>query len=230
MNRAVKLVAMSGLEIFAKGALFGLGAAIPIGPVNVELLRRALSQGWRAGVCLGLGAVSVDVVYACIAVTATGLGGLAEVAWVFWGLAVGSAVLLGYLGWGSMAAGLRAYREKGESGVWGATEARKPERLTKIYFTGVAMTAVNPMTLVFWFVSLPGQAMTQGIGGGQLAYLAGGVFTGTVAWVLGFSTVIAVLGRWRKPWWVVAADVVGGLVLWGFAAVAVVAMVRRAVG
>lgn len=219
---------MTGLEIWAKGAIFGLGVAIPIGPVNVELLRRALSQGWRAAVCLGLGAVSVDVVYACLAVTLTGLSGAVQSVWVFWPLAAASFLLLAYLGWGSISAAHNAYRHAESTGAWSTPAPRNHENLLKIYLTGVAMTAVNPMTLVFWFVSLPGQAVTQGIDGSQLAYLALGVFTGTVAWVLTFSTLTAVLGRWRKPWWIVLADLIGGIVLWGFALAALAAMARRA--
>src|SRR5215213_940832 len=50
----------------AAGILLGLGAAIPIGPVNVEIARRALRHGFWAGVALGLGAVTVDVFYAIV--------------------------------------------------------------------------------------------------------------------------------------------------------------------
>ena len=41
---------MQGLPEIANGVLIGLGAAVPIGPVNVEIARRTLRSGWAAGV------------------------------------------------------------------------------------------------------------------------------------------------------------------------------------
>ncbi|MGA2501211.1 MAG: LysE family transporter [Tepidisphaeraceae bacterium] len=49
-----------------KGIILGLGAAAPIGPVNVEIARRTLRGGFPAGFFLGLGAVTVDVSYAIL--------------------------------------------------------------------------------------------------------------------------------------------------------------------
>src|SRR4051812_50179823 len=56
-----------GLAILWKGITLGLGAAAPIGPVNVEIARRAIRGGFVAGFLLGLGAVSVDVTYVVLA-------------------------------------------------------------------------------------------------------------------------------------------------------------------
>src|SRR5215211_3016441 len=56
-----------GLWILWKGITLGLGAAAPIGPVNVEIARRAIRGGFFAGFLLGLGAVTVDVTYVVLA-------------------------------------------------------------------------------------------------------------------------------------------------------------------
>ena len=42
---------------FARGILLGWGVAVPLGPVNVEIARRTLRRGFRAGFFLGMGAV-----------------------------------------------------------------------------------------------------------------------------------------------------------------------------
>src|SRR5688572_28080260 len=55
------------IALLWKGILLGLGAAAPIGPVNVEIARRSLRHGFRGGFLLGLGAVTVDVAYAVLA-------------------------------------------------------------------------------------------------------------------------------------------------------------------
>src|SRR6187551_2601489 len=62
--------------MFAKGVLLGLGAAVPIGPVNVQIARQALRNGFGAGFALGCGAVTVDVFYA--ALTSVGVERLAR--------------------------------------------------------------------------------------------------------------------------------------------------------
>lgn len=230
------------------GVVLGLAAAVPIGPVNVELARRTLSRGWRSGVALGLGAVSVDVVYACLAValagglagsvTADRHAGPAEVAAasadrplvpaaVFWSLAPASVALLSYLGGKSLRSAWRARQGSDRlSTMLGAADA--DTRLGRAYATGVAMTAVNPMTVVFWFITLPGQAVTRGVDGWALGGLAGGVFVGTAAWVLAFAGTLAGLGRWRRPWWEAVADALGGVLLLGFALLGLVAIVQRA--
>ncbi|MFN4242504.1 MAG: LysE family transporter [Tepidisphaerales bacterium] len=231
---------MTAGQALGVGVVLGLAAAVPIGPVNVELARRTLTRGWAAGVALGLGAVSVDVAYAVLAVgllgagaAATGgvgeaaaAGGLAASPVVFWALAPASVLLLSYLGGLSLRAAWAAWR--GADRLSGAMSAAgTTSRLGRTYLTGLAMTAVNPMTVVFWFVTLPGQAVTRGVESASLGYLAAGVFVGTVAWVLTFATALAALGRWRRPWWEAAADAVGGTLLLGFAALGVWAMAAR---
>src|SRR5688500_18429255 len=80
-----------------KGMVLGLGAAAPIGPVNVEIARRSLRGGFGAGLLLGCGAVTIDVVY--LALASAGMATLV-VGRPRLMLAVGvvGAVVLGYLG------------------------------------------------------------------------------------------------------------------------------------
>lgn len=215
---------MTETDAILRGILFGLGAAIPIGPVNVEIARRALSRGWVHGVALGLGAVSVDVVYACLAVAGLGGSGLGESPYVFWPLAVAGTALLAFLG----VSCLRAARSALAGGFTAATtDTTPPPPLHRVYATGFAMTATNPMTLAVWFGGFTSTALAQGVGEGLLKYLALGVFAGTFVWVLTFSGLISVLARWKRPWWMAVADVIGGLVLLAFAALTAAVCIRR---
>jgi threonine/homoserine/homoserine lactone efflux protein len=81
------------------------------------------------------------------------------------------------------------------------------------------MTATNPMTLAFWFVVLPG-VVGEGAVRGELAWVCAGVGAGAVTWVAAFAGTLSLLGRWKRGAWVVAADLAGGVILLGFAAVA----------
>jgi threonine/homoserine/homoserine lactone efflux protein len=85
--------------------------------------------------------------------------------------------------------------------------------------TGLLMTLLNPMTLAFWFVAVPGTVGSITRNPAQdLPIICIGVFVGTIAWVLFFCTSLSVLGRWRRAWWLAVADAIGGLMLLGFAA------------
>src|SRR5881392_1038962 len=66
-ERRRRKVAGMGIGILWKGITLGLGAAAPIGPVNVEIARRAIRGGFWAGFLLGLGAVTIDVTYVVLA-------------------------------------------------------------------------------------------------------------------------------------------------------------------
>ena len=57
--------------LLAKAFAIGVSVAAPIGPVNVEIIRRGLTVGARSAFLLGLGAVSADCVYLGLSLTAT---------------------------------------------------------------------------------------------------------------------------------------------------------------
>src|SRR5688500_11373520 len=86
----------TAIALFAQGVALGLGAAVPIGPVNVQVARQVLRGGFLRGFALGCGAVSVDVLYAVMA--GEGMRRLEQSGALEWSLRVGGVVLLAYLG------------------------------------------------------------------------------------------------------------------------------------
>jgi L-lysine exporter family protein LysE/ArgO len=204
---------MQGLPEIAKGVLIGLGAAVPIGPVNVEIARRTLRHGWTAGVALGLGAVSVDVTYAVLSTLS--LGRLFDHAFVRWPVTIGGIILLTYLGVQCLRT---AWATTTSRPVIDETSARAGS-LRSGYLLGLLMTFLNPMTLMFWFVALPTiSAGTIAVDGARpLMLLCVGVFTGTIAWVLTFTATLALLGQFRRDLWLLLADTAGGVTLLSFA-------------
>jgi L-lysine exporter family protein LysE/ArgO len=195
-----------------KGILCGLGAAVPIGPVNVEIARRALRAGFWPAVTLGCGAVTVDLVYCVVA--AFGVARLTAESWIYWPVAITGITMLTILGVMS----LRQARSAGRTKL--PRQADAPT-LAGGYFLGIAMTASNPMTLAFWFTVLP--ALVGSITEHprrDLPIICLGVFLGTIGWVLGFAALLSFAGRFRRPWWLTAADEIGGAMLLGLAAAA----------
>src|SRR5437764_198584 len=82
-----------------RGCLLGIGAAAPIGPVNVEIARRTLRRGFRAGFALGCGAVTVDVGYAiCVSLAGVGMRNLQMPPLASAALGLAGGALLAYLG------------------------------------------------------------------------------------------------------------------------------------
>src|SRR5436190_16583230 len=209
------------LTLLARGIALGLGAAVPIGPVNVQIARRTLKGGFWQGFALGCGAVTADVTYA--ALTSLGLGRALSVPVVEWAIRVGGVALLTYLGMLC----LRGEREAWRSDPIG--DGKAPARGThgSAYLTGLAMTLFNPMTLAFWFVAVPALvgSVAENVAR-ELPLVGAGVFIGTLAWVVCFSSALALAGRYRRNWWLAAADAAGGATLLVFAAAALLSSIR----
>jgi threonine/homoserine/homoserine lactone efflux protein len=214
----------TALSLVAKGVALGLGAAVPIGPVNVQIARRTLRWGFWQGFALGCGAVTADVTYAALG--SLGLRRFFALPPVEWTVRVGGVLLLAYLG----ALCLRGEREAFHADPIAAgrsADAPGAESRRAAYFTGLAMTLFNPMTLAFWFVAVP--ALVGSVADDvaqELPAVAAGVFIGTLAWVVTFSAALALAGRFRRNWWLAAADAAGGFTLLVFAAAALLSSLK----
>ncbi|WP_428937220.1 LysE family translocator [Fontivita pretiosa] len=217
---------MDTIQLLQFGMVLGLGAAAPIGPVNVEIARRALRHGFSAAVALGCGAVSVDLCYTIL--SAAGVTRFTHNPWVYWPLTLAGVGLLTLLGISS----LRGARSAGRKNlaIAGNDSSGNPtgrRSLFRGYVTGVLMTATNPMTLAFWFTVLPALAGTiTAQPRRELPIICGGVFIGTIGWVLAFSGIMSLAGRLRRAWWLIAADEIGGTMLLCLAGVALFRSLR----
>lgn len=216
--------------LLMRGMLFGIGAAAPIGPVNVEMARRALRFGFVPAFALGCGAVTIDISYAVIA--ALGVAPLLSAAqarsgWSYWTLAVAGAGILTYLG----VMNIRSARSVARIDLSGG-DARADRGAARGvrdgYITGLLMTGLSPMTLAFWFIVLPQWAGSVTVQPRHdLPIIVLGVFLATIAWVIGFAGLLSVAGRWRRRWWMIAADEFGGAVLILLAAGALLRSLRN---
>ena len=228
-SRTIGRFMPTSMALFAKGILLGLGAAAPIGPVNVQIARHALRDGFRPGFALGCGAVTVDVAYAVLA--SVGAERLARVPQVEWGLRIGGIIFLTYLGVMCLRGERQAWRADPIAAAPGVPRGGAPRHPApaagRAYVTGLLMTLLNPMTLAFWFIAVPAFAgpVSDGTSGG-LPAVCSGVFVGTVSWVVFFAGLLALAGRRRRNWWMAAADAAGGAALLVFAAAALLSSLR----
>lgn len=165
------IVSFTGLLIY--GMSIGVALAAPIGPINIEIIKRGIQGGYLHGWLVGLGALSADTVYAAVIVS--GLTPVADSPAVRVPLFLAGAVMLCYVGYTSIRAALT-----GNAAANGDSVDRG-----RSFVTGLLMALFNPMGIVYWLsvgAALVAEAVGR-VGTVGSPVLVGGVFLGILAWV-----------------------------------------------
>lgn len=192
--------------------LLGWSVAWPPGPINAEIMRRALGRGFAAGLGVALGAASGDALWA----VATGLGAglLLSGAAARMALGILSTALLLALAWvflNSAWRGLHSLRDPAPA----VPERRGSDRAG--YALGLAMALTSPWNVAFW-LAVMGRPEVAGRGLAAALVVAGAVVTGALTWCVVFCSALALLrGRVATPLWEVVAGGATGLLMLGFA-------------
>ena len=164
---------------FAAGLAAGLGIALPLGAIGVLIVREGVERGIRAAGVAALAVASVDFGYALVAVVvgdriADALSGVERVVQVVGALALTTVVVLGVRDL------LRSVRA-----APGVTEQSAlpelPVGYHRTFLRFVGLTAINPMTAVY-FVALTAGLSQRLSGEGAGGAFAVGVFLGSLAW------------------------------------------------
>jgi threonine/homoserine/homoserine lactone efflux protein len=172
-----------GLIVY--GMTVGIALAAPIGPINIEIIRRGIRDGAMHGWMVGLGALSVDTVFAMVIVS--GFASFADSNGVRLVLFLAGGVMLGWVGWDSVKTALRGLEGDPSDKV-------KPRG--RSYITGVLMAAFNPMGIVYWLTvgaGLAADAVSR-VGQSGAPVLVIGVMLGIFAWI-STLTIIAQVSR-----------------------------------
>jgi threonine/homoserine/homoserine lactone efflux protein len=119
--------------------LLGLTLAAPIGPVNVEIIKRGLHTGFKQAFLVGAGAMSADATY--LALIYFGLTSFLDNAFMFHFLGISGSFILIYLGFVSIR---ECFRK--------ATDANAGQRriFKHSFVAGYALAIASPMTIVWW--------------------------------------------------------------------------------
>ncbi len=196
---------------FLQGLAIGFSIAAPVGPIGVLCIRRSIAHGRLAGFVSGLGAASADAIYGAVA--ALGLTALMNALLAFQRpLQLAGGIFLVGLGVATM--------RRGPAGA----EAQPPAgtNLATAYFSILALTLTNPMTILSFLGIFAGLGLGSGPGGAPEAMAAGrlvlGVFLGSTAWWLLLSAVAHGLGARLQPGGLRALNLTSGLVIAGFGA------------
>lgn len=190
------------------GMLLGYGAAVPIGPMNLEMVRRNLLYGSKIGISFGLGACCVDTTFIIL----LGVGVLtfftnAEFLKIV-GI-LGAIILLwfAYQAWKApvQELNLQAYQH-----------TNKPwwRHLVESYI----LTMLNPFTIIFWSSVSTQAALVVAKSPHSFWIIAPSVLIATISWVLGLNFALYITRERISAKTMKFLNHLGAILLIGFAA------------
>jgi threonine/homoserine/homoserine lactone efflux protein len=209
------------IYLFIEGILIGLVVAVPVGPLGLLCINRALMLGPVCGFFSGLGVATADALAAGIAAL-----GISLISGLFaehqLALRLVGGIFLCYLGY-------RIYRTEP------ATQApvNNVNGLLSAYVTTFLLTFSNPVTILSfvaiyagWHVpSLQGRYVAAAI-------LTGGVFTGSALWWVGLFITLTAFHHKFNLRFLLWVHRVSGAIIAGFGVVVLLSLtpLRQALG
>lgn len=166
------------METFLEGIVLGLSITAPVGPTNIEVIRRGLKEGWKSAAAFCLGVVAALILY--LSVVVSGLALVAESEALHTALLIIGTIVLFHLAYEAA----RDFFKKKEMDLSGKTDGRKQ------FLPGLVLTISNPAVLLLW-TGIMGANLSAGDGSGLLAI-------GILAGVAIFFTFLTSLVHWGK--------------------------------
>lgn len=159
------------LGLFIQGIIIGLTLAVPVGPISLVCIHRTVANGRLHGIVSGLGVATSDSFYAAVA---------------FLGLTAISGLITGHQSLFRLMAGIvfifigiRVFRSI--PAVVSSGDGQ--ESYLGDYLSLLAITIVNPLTIIFFITILPGfGVVAQGTTLIAAVPFVAGVFLGSAVW------------------------------------------------
>ena len=193
-----------------EGLIAGYGIAIPVGAVAVLIVNTAIRNGFPAGFAAGAGAATADMLFAALAALAGVI--IAPALQPYSGAlrVVGGVVLIAIA-----AAGLW----KGSTAPPGPPRTGEPTPLLTTYLQFVAITMVNPMTIIYFTALILGRspASSNALVAASLLFVVG-AGVASLSWQTFLAGVGSFAGKHLSPRFRLAAIVVGNLIVLGLGA------------
>jgi arginine exporter protein ArgO len=159
---------------FIEGLVAGFGIAIPFGPISVLIIETSIRKGLPFGLAAGAGAASADLLFASISAIA---GAFVAAALAPYSTVVGIVSALFLIGLGTW--GLRKTSKKA-SGI--DKDNHEASSLIRTYFTILALTILNPLTIAYFSALILGKNPTESFSPGMLALFVGGAALASLSW------------------------------------------------
>ena len=157
------------LNSLLEGFLLGLGAAVPLGPINILIMNHAL-KSYKSAVSIGFGAMSADMIYLLLILL--GVATVLNNTLFTIGLGVLGSLFLAYMAY-SIFKGRHNSLDKSE-------ELASKKGLLKYYVQGLVLTGLNPYTIAFW-LSIAGYTVNQNL---NPMFTIVGMFFAILLWII----------------------------------------------
>ncbi|CAA6815077.1 MAG: Transporter, LysE family [uncultured Sulfurovum sp.] len=162
------------LNSLLEGFLLGLGAAVPLGPINILIMNHAL-KSYKSAVCIGLGAMSADMIYLLLILL--GVATVFNNALFMLGLGLLGSFFLAYMAY-SIFSSRHNHLDKVEQVA--SEKSVSIKSLMKYYFQGLVLTGLNPYTIAFW-LSIAGYTVNQNL---NPIFTVVGMFCAILLWIM----------------------------------------------
>jgi threonine/homoserine/homoserine lactone efflux protein len=187
------------------GLLMGFAVVLPVGPLNLEIIRRALRFGALEGIILGLGAIAADIIY--LFLLSVGYLSLLNNAHLLHIIGIVGSFIIAYFG----------YRAIVDSSSSMNNEKVIPQSYFKQGLQGFLIAFFNPFVILFW-LSLSSQiaALTNN-SLSLFALTAFGVVLSAIIWLVFLNTLIHFTKNKLNHRFIKTINWIGGLLLIGIA-------------
>jgi chemosensory pili system protein ChpE len=171
---------------FLLGVAVGAAYCAPVGPVNLEMVRRGLSVGFVAGFLVGLGSVIGDAFWAAVGILGSSF--LTDSVPLRVGIGVLGVLILLFVAW-------NAFQESRKDLDYHLTD---PPRRRTGFAVGVALSMANPFAVLFWLAVTASGAMAS-LGLDRDHHIARvWFFVGLVAGAVIYSLVLSAIVAWSR--------------------------------
>ncbi|MBI5046998.1 LysE family transporter [Candidatus Micrarchaeota archaeon] len=189
------------IEIIVKGILLGLSITAPIGPTNIEVIRRGLKEGWKSAFVFCLGVMIALITYLVLVVF--GLSFLTQsiifnVIMLFFGVLV-----LLYLSYNS----LKDFLDKEDFDLSGKVDS------TKNFVPGIILTISNPAVLLLWTGIMGADLASMQASFEEGLVLSLGILTGVLIFFSGLTILIHLGKRYIHKKNLRYTSLIAGLIL-----------------
>jgi len=156
------------IESFFEGFLLGLGAAVPLGPINILIMNKALNH-YKFGVAIGFGAMSADILY--LTMIFIGVMSYINNPFILNSLGILGSLFLLYLG-------IIIYQNRKKELEINQNNVNS-KSIFKLYLQGFILTLFNPYTVAFW-LSIAGYAVHKEL---DMLFTILGMLSAILLWI-----------------------------------------------
>jgi len=192
------------MSTLIRGIILGLSITAPIGPTNVEIIRRGAQEGWRSARAFCLGVVVALVMYLLLVVL--GLSFLTESKLFNTILTVLGVIVLAYLSYNS----LRDFFSEKEIELGDELSGNRH------FVPGIVLTISNPAILLLWTGIMGADLAASGASLNQGLMLSTGILIGVFIFFTILIFLILFGRKFLQQRYIRYVSLVAGIVLMAF--------------